>query len=371
MKQKDTKPRTSGVASAARADTTIRKIRKAVEKTAGKKTDRSGTSILLHSDSKNLHILARADENAPDAFHIASVGKLFTTVLIGRLIDAGKLSFDHSVAALLPADTMDGLFVVDGTDYQKEVTIRHLLSHTSGAADYYEDKGVRGKSVAELMTADPERRWSPQDLLDFSRRGQKAVGSPGEKYHYSDTGFILLGLVVEQLYEMSFHEVLKREILVPLEMERTWMPFRSRPAKGPAVMRRAWIGGSEISTAPSITADWSGGGIASTEEDLLLFSKALWTGNLLSRKTREELLHFDHKFHHAIYYGLGVMEYRISKIFFLMRGYPDMLGHMGVLGTHLFYSPEYDIHVVASVGSDAAVGKSVQLMVKALGAVAG
>ncbi len=220
-----------------------------------------------------------------------------------------------------------------------------------------------------MIAIKPDKAWYPEELLDFSRKNQKPAGRPGEKYHYSDSGFILLGLIIEKIHSMPLHEVLTQEILKPLEMERTWMPFRSSPARGSAVIRPAWIRGVNVAASPSITADWAGGGIASTEEDLLIFSKALWEGDLLANATREEMLHFDHKFHRAIYYGLGVMEYRIDEISFFLRGFPDIIGHMGILGTLVFYSPDEDLHMIVSVGSDRATVKSVQLMINILGKI--
>jgi hypothetical protein len=72
-------------------------------------------------------------------------------------------------------------------------------------------------------------------------------------------------------------------------MEGTFMPFVNKPASGgDDSIRKAWLGKAEVSSNMSITADWSGGGIASTEDDLLEFSKALWAGKLLSKKTLDE-----------------------------------------------------------------------------------
>ncbi len=128
-------------------------------------------------------------------------------------------------------------------------------------------------SVEKLIVSDPHKRWTALELLDFSRNHQEAAGIPGDRYNYSDTGFIILGLVVESIHGRPFHEVLSGEILTPLGMADTFMPFLSEPASGRGDrIRKAWLGKAEVSTNTSITADWAGGGIASTEEDLLKFS---------------------------------------------------------------------------------------------------
>lgn len=344
------------------------RVREALIKAAKGHPDRAGASILVHSDALGIHSLVRADPGGPDAFHAASIGKTFTAVLIGTLIDAGRLELGSRVAPLLEPGLLDGLYVVDGRDHQGEVTVGQLLAHTSGAADYFADRGSGGKAVSDLLIEQPGRVWTPRELLDFTRREQRAIGLPGTVFHYSDTGYIILGLLAENLSGMPFERLLARDIFEPLGMDRTWMPFRSRPRTGEAEpIRAAWLGGAEVSRYPSITADWAGGGIASTEEDLFLFQKALWAGRLVSDKTLAEMQTFDHVFRKGIRYGKGLMQLRFGEFFFLLKGYPVMTGHMGVLATHLFSDPSRGLHIVVTLGSDAAMEDSVKLIIQVLG----
>jgi D-alanyl-D-alanine carboxypeptidase len=343
-------------------------IKDALDQTVQGHKDRSGGSVLVHSDTLGIHYLIKADPQGPDAYHIASIGKTFTAVLVGRLIDMGSLSLQDKVAPLLAPGSLDGLFVVAGVDYQAEITVDQLLFHTSGIADYFDDEAQGGTHISELIVQEPDHFWSPAELLDFSRNQQAAVGRPGRVFHYSDTGYIVLGLLVEKLYGKPFEKVLEQEIFTPLNMDRTWMPFRSTPAAGTdAPLRAAWLHGTDVSTFTSITADWSGGGIASTEEDLLKFQKALWSEELLSAETLESIQAFDNVFQQGIYYGKGLMQLRFGKFFFLLWSYPRMVGHMGVLATQMFYSPVKDIHIIVSLGSDAAIEDSVRLMIQVLG----
>ncbi len=349
-------------------------LARALEKTATGLPDGTVASLYVHSPSRGITVKLQADSDGPVAtaappFHGASVGKLFTAAVVGMMVDEGTVTFDTPVASVLDPGVLDGLFVVDGIDYQDTVTVAHLLSHTSGAADYYGDSGVNGFSVSDLMVNEPERRWSPAELVDFSRREQSAVGTPGDRYHYSDTGYIVLGLLIEAVSGQAFTEVLAERIFEPLGMDRTWMPFRSVPLTGSTELRAAWVQGTEVSTFPSITADWSGGGVASTEEDLIRFSTALWSGRLVSPATLQAMTVYDHQFMKGVDYGLGIMRYRFGEFFFLLKDYPDMVGHMGVLGTQLFYDPVNDLHIVISLGSDAAIEDSVRLLIRALGMV--
>ncbi len=107
-------------------------------------------------------------------------------------------------------------------------------------------------------------RWTPLELLAFLRDQREAISMPGEKYNDSDTGFIILGLLVETMYSQAFHEALAIEILNPLDMQDTFMPFLSKPANGKGdAIRMARLDKAEISTNTGITADWSGDGVAS------------------------------------------------------------------------------------------------------------
>ncbi len=348
-----------------------RKIAAAFATATAKGNSGEVASLLVHSDRLGIHAQYMANRDGPAAFHIASVGKLFTTVLVGRLIDAGKLELDTRVAPLLPPATLDGLFVYRGTDYQSGVTVEQLLAHTSGVADYFSGPVRGGKSepsVDSLIVTDPGRLWTPLELLAFSRDRQEAVGAPGETYNYSDTGFIILGLLIEELYGHSFQDVLSVEILAPLDMNETFMPFVSKPASGSDVtIRKAWLGKTEVSTFTSITADWSGGGIASTEGDLLKFSKALWAGILLSDETLSELRHYTHVFMKGLDYGAGLMRIDFGKFFFLLKGYPKPEGHIGILATMLIYDPERDLHIVLNFGDTEKMESAFRLVIQAFG----
>ena len=345
------------------------RIGTSLTKWSGRQSDPSVASILVHSPELGLDVFARADESQPAAFHGASAGKLFTTTVIGMLIDTGQIDLGTRVAGLLPGGYLDGLFVIDGIDFQNEVTVQHLLAHTSGVGDYFGDPAAGGQTMFERMVAQPYEMWTPELLLEFARRENVAIARPGETYHYSDTGFLLLGLLAEAVTGRRYEEIVSTDILEPLAMSSTWMPKRTTPANNQTSMRQAWVSSVDVSGFTSISADWSGGGIASTERDLLIFSRALWGGELVSRDTLESFLAFDNTFERGILYGLGIMELSFGELSRLMSSFPSMVGHMGVLGTQVFYEPERDLTIIINLGSDDAIEDSVRLLIEVLSIV--
>ena len=334
------------------------------------------TGMTVSAPSVDFHAAFGADgEPEKSVFHVASVGKLFTTALIGMLLNEGRLGREASIVKLLPAALLNGLFEIDGNDYRDQVTVAHLLSHTSGVADYWEDptyvdgrKG--GESAAHLAQQEPDRSWTPEELVAWTGERQRPVGLPGERFHYSDTGFVLLGLIAQEIEGAPFHELLSKRIFEPLEMVHASMPSRSRPAD-PATpeMRPLWIEGTNLAGKASLTVDWAGGGITTTSEELIRFARAFHDGTLLSPETLTWLREFTWKFRRGIAYGHGVMEMRFGEFFPLLRSLPWMSGHMGVTGVQLFADPEDGTVVSISTGTTRGISQSVRLLIAAAGAV--
>jgi len=299
-------------------------------------------------------------------FHVASVGKAFTATLIGKLIDSERISLDDRVNQYLDQSVLEGIFVVDGEDYQNEVTIGQLLNHTSGIADYYEDTVIDGLDMKAQVIATPDRMWTPLDLIAFTRDYQSAVGKPGEVYHYSDTGYILLGLIIEKIYGSSFDQVLYEQIFRPLHMNDTYLLFYSQPPNGTKPIADINFYGEDIKDSQSISMDWAGGGVVSTANDLTTFVRALNQGEVIRASTMESLYRFDQKFMQGIHYGYGFMEYHFGEFFPTMKSMPNYVGHMGVLGTQMFYDKKTDTAYVSSLGSTDASAASVRLMIRVL-----
>jgi D-alanyl-D-alanine carboxypeptidase len=208
-----------------------------------------------------------------------------------------------------------------------------------------------GLRVSKLAVTDPDRFWTPDELLAVSRERQRPVGRPGQRFSYSDTGYVLLGRVLEVVTGDNFHDLVHRRIVTPLALERTFLPFRSAPERGSTDLAPMYLGRTEVSRFPSLTCDWAGGGIASTPDDLLLLSRAIHDGGLITPESLAFLARPRHRFRPGLDYGAGMMTVRFEGFAPWLRGQPRLLGHIGVTATHLFHDPAHGAEIAMNFAS--------------------
>lgn len=311
-------------------------------------------------------------------FHGASVGKLFTATLVMQAVAAGAFTVDTPLTALLPRDELAGLFDASGsTDAAGGATVHHLLTHTAGVADYFDGPVTSGRTLLELVVDEPDRFWTPRDLLDFSRERQRPVGRPGQRFRYSDTGYILLGRLLEEVMGRAFHDLLHERIFDPVDMADSFLMFHSRPARdgGPALppapgplggtaVAPVRLGRREVTDHRSLSCDWAGGGIATTPPDLLAFSEALHRGRLISAEHLAYLAEPRNRFRPGIRYGAGTMEVRFEGLSPFLRGLPRPVGHIGILATHVWHDPVHDAEIALNFGSTREMVRSFRTLIE-------
>lgn len=297
---------------------------------------------------------------AKQRFHSASVGKLFTATLIFMAAEQGRLSLDDTAAGILGADILNGLFTVNGKDCRDEVNIRHLLGHTSGINDYFGFADARSPFIRHIINA-PDTFWTPAALLDYTRQRQQAVGMPGERFFYSDTGYILLGLIAEKAFGLPFHRVLEAQIFQTCGMADTDLAFYGQ-GYAAADLAPLYLGGTDIRLYQSLSCDFSGGGLSTTAQDLTAFLHHLHRHRLLTPASLRQMADFKHKYRAGLHYGLGMMQVRFKEFFFLLRGLPDLHGHSGASGTHAYFDPQTGGCFALNVGNTADMAKSFRLL---------
>ncbi|MCR9052709.1 MAG: serine hydrolase domain-containing protein [Phaeodactylibacter xiamenensis] len=298
-------------------------------------------------------------------FHSASIGKTFTATLVMLLVEEGKLELDAPLSNYLPEDAYAGLHVWNGVDMTGQITIAQLLQHTSGLPDWFEDRPEQGMAFLERMLTEPNQFWTPQAILDYTRQNLKPHFPPGQGYYYTDTEYFLLGLIIERLYRQPLHEVLEAQILEPLQLTQTSMYFRSDPLD-PYTGRMAelYADDMDISTFKSLSADWAGGGLLTTTDDLLQFMEALNTGKLINRSTYEAMQQWVPETR-GMEYGYGLRKFRLRGLFPLL---PDLtlIGHSGSTGSYMYYCPELEVYLAGTFNQTGYMKEHVVFMVKVL-----
>lgn len=346
-------------------------------KKASKKTkDYSGVQALIYSPKLDLDwrfaegSSKRTGELKIDQpFHVASVGKLFTATILYQLAEEEKIKLEDPIVNVIGKKRLGNLFVYRGVDYSDKVTYRHLLSHTSGVADYFSGRVISGENMSTLLKTQNEKVWQPEELLDFSINRQVAVNMPGEGYFYSDTGYVLLGILIEKLEGKSFERVLEDRFFRPQMMNHSYMAMRSKPLSDQSMpIADLWLEGDEFGDKNALSVDWAGGGVVSTLEDLKRFSVALHGGALISQESLSKMFSNSNQFEQGIYTGDGGMTVRFKK-FFPLLNLPLVRGHIGILSTHVFYDPTTDMHIVLNFGSTSKMVSSFRALIDILSVV--
>lgn len=202
---------------------------------------------------------------------LGSVTKTYVAVVIMQLVEEGRLSLDDTIDAWFP-DQPAG----------DRITVRMLLSHTSGLASFIPPEDERDARWAEV--------WTPQELVaEANRLGP--VDEPGTTItHYSNTNYVLLGLIIEAVTGNRYEDEVRARIIEPLGLEHT--AFVSEEgvwggtlAEGYARMEDGYVSVLDIPGLPHASVAWAVGDIVSSLGDLMTFAAALFDGDLVSPET--------------------------------------------------------------------------------------
>ena len=192
---------------------------------------------------------------AETPIRIASVTKSFTAAAILRLRETGRLDLDAPIGALIPTEQAD-MLRAGGYD-TTAITVRHLLMHSSGMADHAETDAYQA-----AVFADPGRVWTRADQLAVLLEATEPVGSAGARFHYSDTGYVILGGIIERRTGLPLGEAI-RDLLGLDETAIRWEG--EPPAVGP-LRAHQWIDETDtFFIHGSVDAHGGGGIVASVE----------------------------------------------------------------------------------------------------------
>lgn len=215
---------------------------------------------------------------ARHVFRIASVTKPFTAATILRLMEQGKIDIESPITRYIAPVSAD---VLRRGGYNPDhITVQQLLSHTSGIYDYATDANFN----AQVM-ADPGRQWTRIEQINLAMSSGKPMAAPGEIYAYSDTGYVLLGEIIERLTGQGLAPAVRKLLRFErLGLRDTyWEQFENRKSKAPFAGNH--LGDADLTHANPSFDLFGGGGIISSVSDLTTFYRALVRGDVFDRRS--------------------------------------------------------------------------------------
>jgi len=274
---------------------------------------------------------------------VGSTVKMFTATTILLLAEEGKLNLDDKIADYLQGD------VINKIENADKATIRQLLQHSSGIYNYIQNLKFQTASLNDLI-----REWKAEDLLKYAYN-QKAYFNPGEDVRYSNTGYILLGLLIEKIEEKPFYKVFEEKIFIPLGLTMTSFaatdPIPNGIVRGYVdlysnlqVIETTYFSGWDYYTAD--------GGLISNPYNMSIFFQALMNGKIINTNSLNEMLKWitpkepDLSFF-PISHGLGIFKIETPYgIAYMHSG--DAIGYYA----NMLYFPSDSTTIVYSANSN-------------------
>ncbi|MDT0328218.1 serine hydrolase domain-containing protein [Nocardiopsis lambiniae] len=284
-------------------------------------------------------------------YFIASITKLYTVSMLMRLRDEKVLTLDTRAAEILGEDTMRGLNTHGGRDHGPAITIRELLTQTSGIPDYFEQKRPDGTTfLGDMLRTDAA--WTFEELLEMARGmpSRFAPSAPG-RAQYCDTNYQLLGRIIEVATSGGYEEAFRSRIVEPLGLRDTWL-FTPDTLDRYDEVAPILHGRTALRIPKTIASFPPDGAVVSTSADQVRFLRAFMAGELFPAHYLAEMTErWNPVFSRfvPITYGVGLMRLRLPRWLSPFTPIPEMIGHSGAFGNTLYHVPERDLHVSATV----------------------
>lgn len=319
-----------------------------------------GNKILFEKTYGESNKMENRKNNSNTSFNIASTTKTFTGVAIAKLAEQGKLKFTDPMSKYIPEYP---------ADIANQVTIHHLLTHTSGIEiDDYEPFNRDNDNAANLTEALYAQIKHIDSLNNNRRKNFKVLN----KYDYSNEEYVLLGIIIERVSGMPYGAFIEENILNPLNMKNSFANMEKLAArKNKAIgytykdSNSNFIGGTRKNNGGVGKYLAPDGGIYSTARDLYTYFKAI-NNHILISKATQQLLFKKHATFFSFedesrYYGYG---FAINKI-----GNALTIGHGGVrpgVGSRMEYYPADDYYVIVLSNYGSMAGSAVAAHIKDL-----
>ena len=273
---------------------------------------------------------------APEQPHrMASNTKTYVAAAALRLYEEGKLKLDAPIASLLSKESIETLR--SGSYDPNVITVRHLLTHTGGIFDY-----AMSPEYQETVFSTPNKRWTREEQLRGAVTTGKPYGAPGTVFHYSDTGYILLGEIIERLTGQPLAAALRSL----LNYERngwktTWLETLESVPAGTADRAHQYFGTVDTYAWDPSFDLYGGGGLAASMKDMAAFTRGLFEGRVYRKKETLDLMLTQPPVPTERSYRYGIY----SRVI----GGENAIGHTGFWNTFSFHFPELNATIAGSL----------------------
>ena len=268
-------------------------------------------------------------------FRVASVTKTFVAASVLRLYEKGKVKLDDPINLYLPKEYVE--LLEKGGYPTNIITIRQLLTHTSGIHDYATDP-----QYFAAVQSDPKHRWTRMEQVQAAIKWGKPHFEPGKGYHYSDTGYVLLGEIIERLSGDSLAKALRTLLdFKKLGLDETYLETLEPAPVGVKNISHPYFGELDAIGIDASHDLYGGGGLVSSVEDLACFYRALFNRKVFARDSTLQTMLIvppTNERSPGGAYGMGISRRDIAGNL--------CWGHRGFWGTSVYHCPELDITIV-------------------------
>lgn len=318
------------------------RIQQIVNKSAQKKNI-PGIVITIKSDSSTFTATAgKMDKNR--AYCIASISKMFTTAILMQLVHERKLSLDDTIKKFLPNTLTDRLHIYGGDDYSGFITVRHLVTHTSGLPDYFQGSRNGVVSLYKQLLDGNDQFFNTEQIIDMSRNFEPEF-IPGEegKAMYSETNFQLLGKVLEYICKKPFILIVKERVFEPLNLSSAYLCHNYYDSAYAPV----YYGKKIIEVPKALMSFGPDGGILANAEDNATFIEAFFGGKLFPKSYLDSMQNWV-DIQYPLQYGTGMMRFNLPAYLNGFKPFPLLIGHSGITGSFAYYCPDKKVFITGT-----------------------
>jgi D-alanyl-D-alanine carboxypeptidase len=308
---------------------------------------------------------AGAPMSADTPYFQASVTKLYIATAILRLVEQGRVSLDAAMAEYLPSGLVARLHVWQGVDRTSDITVRHLLGHATGLPEYLVIRPPGGRSLFGSVGEGGDSEWGIEEIIALVREYGKPDFPPrpfdGRRHSikYSDTNFQLLIALIRAVTGEGLQDAFDALIFRRLGLERTFFPGTAAASAESPAPAAVWVGDRRLDVLPGAMRSFND--LYSTASDSLWFMAALASGEAFEDPATARLMtaHWNPLAFSLsltpvgpgwpMEYGLGMIRFRLPRLFTPFRPMPEVVGHSGVTGSWLFHCPELDLITAGAV----------------------